>query len=963
MSLLKRTAAVNLVVKWSLSVIILLSCPNLFGTDIKELHPIHIRYTVDDGLASNFVVDIFNDSRGLLWIGTQNGLNTFNGRQFNTIDFSEVSESFVARICEAPDGVIWFTTLGGRIYHVENNKAIPHPANEQFAAWGKEYIVPSGIIVNGDSSIYLCTNIGVFGVFEGLVKPLMRREVNCKGGAFRTYQGRLMGFTCTNRYRVEKTVVNFFGNEYHIPSEKRKLGMWNSYVENTDNSFAVTHHMRLYLYNKGLINEIQVPEYVSNSLFFEDDTTLWLGTIGDGVYKVHKDRIVYRLFVGEQVHSVIKDFEGGFWIGTEEHGLIYVPNMKVEQKRMADVLPVALDCYEGKLAALSNDFRVVTHKGTGQAMVTRKDIHDYRIISSYGTFLAYNISKSDYRGAFFGEVDWESNELRSLKNFDDVFIRKLYARAGDTVIATYSNLYVAINGKLKEVHINGENVTRCFQILPCDAKGEFLLSTGSGITRLKVDYHKDTAYVVNQILTPRPVKHIFGLGKHMVLSSNDDYLHILDTSRQVIDCVGHLPRTDIWSVHVIDSFGVLLGTAKGLKFLTLEPPYSIEDMDIRNITRELGLPPVQVNDIELIGDTVFCLSEAGITTIPLTLLQQPAARNGKMLIHKTFVNGKEVNKFIAPSIYSNDNISFDISRSSFKDRISYDLEFRLLPLREEWTTHFSRDLSFYRLPADEYTLQIKDSYDQISTMSFSVSDYFYQKTWFTVLVGLFIVSLFVLPIYSRYRFKTAQARLESNEKSWRLRTLTSQLKPHFVFNALSSIQSYILANNTRASSEFLAKFSNHIRSALEQSRRDDISLHQALDSIRNYLELERLHLENTFDYSIEVDPGIDPRNIRIPVLLLQPYVENAVIHGVSAVDYQGEIKIEVQRANSKTIFFIISDNGKGLGSGGTKGNGMGTRINKERLSLVNELKKGHFEMRICPDPTRTGLCVEIKMQI
>jgi sensor histidine kinase YesM len=140
--------------------------------------------------------------------------------------------------------------------------------------------------------------------------------------------------------------------------------------------------------------------------------------------------------------------------------------------------------------------------------------------------------------------------------------------------------------------------------------------------------------------------------------------------------------------------------------------------------------------------------------------------------------------------------------------------------------------------------------------------------------------------------------------------LRSQMNPHFIFNSLNSIQSYILSNNTALATRYLTSFSRLMRSILENSRESEVLLANEINAIKHYLELEKMRFKNLFDYSIIIDKDINIDVMRIPPMLIQPYIENAIIHGLISKGGDGHIEIDLKPANG-LIRCTITDNGVG----------------------------------------------------
>ena len=216
---------------------------------------------------------------------------------------------------------------------------------------------------------------------------------------------------------------------------------------------------------------------------------------------------------------------------------------------------------------------------------------------------------------------------------------------------------------------------------------------------------------------------------------------------------------------------------------------------------------------------------------------------------------------------------------------------------------------------------------------------------------LLIVALSGFIIYRNLSLKRKNEKLESQKTQSELQlkaselemqALRAQMNPHFIFNCLSSINRFILKSETEAASDYLTKFSRLIRMVLTNSNKPFINLEDELDMLRLYLDMERLRFKDSFDYSIRFTNSIDASNVFVPPLLLQPFAENAIWHGLMHKEGQGHIEIELS-ADKRILTCIISDNGIGRSKASMfksksaeKQKSMGLKITTERLALLNK---------------------------
>jgi tetratricopeptide (TPR) repeat protein len=193
----------------------------------------------------------------------------------------------------------------------------------------------------------------------------------------------------------------------------------------------------------------------------------------------------------------------------------------------------------------------------------------------------------------------------------------------------------------------------------------------------------------------------------------------------------------------------------------------------------------------------------------------------------------------------------------------------------------------------------------------------------------------------RLQNEKKQTELQSKASDLEMQALRSQMNPHFIFNCLSSINRFILKNKTEEASDYLTKFSRLIRMVLNNSKQSFISLEDELETLRLYLEMERLRFKNSFDYSFTYNNSVDLNNIFIPPLLLQPFAENAIWHGLMQKQEKGFLNFDFCD-EEKFLICTITDNGVGRehaellkSKSAEKQKSMGLKITTERLSLLN----------------------------
>jgi len=221
-----------------------------------------------------------------------------------------------------------------------------------------------------------------------------------------------------------------------------------------------------------------------------------------------------------------------------------------------------------------------------------------------------------------------------------------------------------------------------------------------------------------------------------------------------------------------------------------------------------------------------------------------------------------------------------------------------------------------------------------------------QKLMIYGFTGLIILTIAIgLLLFRGSKLKAKRRISEMNRKISEVTqaNLRQQMNPHFIFNTLNSIQYYMYQHDKLATNNYLTKFSSLMRKVLENSQHTSVALHDELDALDLYLELERIRFKDKFDYRIDVDEEIDTLLYKVPTMLIQPYVENSICHGLMPAENKGFIKIDI-KLNSDYIKCTIEDNGIGREAAQKRKaksdknhNSLGTQIVSSRLDLVNAL--------------------------
>lgn len=294
--------------------------------------------------------------------------------------------------------------------------------------------------------------------------------------------------------------------------------------------------------------------------------------------------------------------------------------------------------------------------------------------------------------------------------------------------------------------------------------------------------------------------------------------------------------------------------------------------------------------------------------------------------------------------------------SYFKDS-PVDFQYILEGLDEDWQKAGKRTyLSYTNLKGGNYTLRIKSENANELAIPIKIDTPYWKTWWFYSLIILTIIGLGLLAHLYRLRQIKKQERIKAdyNKKinQLEIKALRAQMNPHFLFNSLNSIRYYILNEENENASDYITKFSKLLRLILNNSRQNQISLHDELHALEIYIDFEQMRFDNKFTYEINIEPGFNPNDIQIQPLTIQPFVENAIWHGLMPKKEKGHLKVNVSKQKDE-IIIVVEDNGIGRQkakelekSGLEESKSFGLKITEDRMNLMESIrgKKSDFKI-------------------
>lgn len=304
------------------------------------------------------------------------------------------------------------------------------------------------------------------------------------------------------------------------------------------------------------------------------------------------------------------------------------------------------------------------------------------------------------------------------------------------------------------------------------------------------------------------------------------------------------------------------------------------------------------------------------------------------------------------------HISVNVSLLNPIDTANVEYQYQLSDYDHGWISNgISRNIDYFGLAEGNYNLKIRaretgGEWKFAHVPSIYREVHFYRSSWFIALIFVLVAAA----IYFLYKFRVGaikkKAKVQQQMTELKLQALQSQMNQHFIFNALNSINSFILTNNTQKASKFLTKFSRLIRQALNISKENIIPLEEEIKTLMLYLEMEKLRFMDKFDFEINISPSIDQKSTCLLPLTMQPYIENAIWHGLMHKTSKGKLWIDISKTHEH-ICFEIKDNGIGRENSKKyrskfRGNekSIGMSISKNRLDILNEMYNLEAEITV-----------------
>jgi hypothetical protein len=339
--------------------------------------------------------------------------------------------------------------------------------------------------------------------------------------------------------------------------------------------------------------------------------------------------------------------------------------------------------------------------------------------------------------------------------------------------------------------------------------------------------------------------------------------------------------------------------------------------------------------------------------------------------------------------YDQNIFSFDFAAIDFVDPGANKLLFMLENYDRSWNTPgFDRRAVYFNVPPGTYKFRVRavNAYGKWTEkfVSIEIIPAWWSSWWFrvTLLIAVIALIYFLIRWRLNVKFRLEMERSEKEKELSRLQHRTAQLEmhalraqmnPHFLFNSLNSINRFIIQNNSEQASGYLTKFSRLMRLILQNSQHELIPLENELEALKLYLELEAVRFDHHFSYTIKIDEHLDVAVLKVPPLIIQPYAENAIWHGLMHKEEKGNLLIELKEQGDYLVCSITDD---GIGrkkaaelksKSASTHKSMGMKITADRIASMKQRKSNENNIQItdlvAPDGSAAGTKVEIKIAL
>lgn len=890
-----------------------------------------------EGLPSNTVYCITSDRNGFLWIGTDVGLIKYDGINyeiFTTIHGLPSNDVFEV-LCDKKNR-IWITTIKNSICYTENNIICkPSFSSPKFKSFN---LMNPRIYKDHDDNIWVRSSpFYLFKINDGselehiLTVPVELNE------NFVSFQHDSTIYYVSGKNSIS---YNIYTGRYTWSNNNAKEFIKAAYPLN---SFSIILEDDLKL-RFDSINELKTNGYRTRNnhwAIFADDSLIWIPSVNGYLTYSLDDLNFYRKFLnGISVSNIHKTNLNDIWISSLLSGFFRLKSLQIINSIKKDYCSAILVNSKNIIIGLNNG---------GVRIINRKTKNESSMYyPNYISLVSYKISNFfESRNKLYAASD---------RGLFSIFDSKI-----DQNILPFENI------SLKHVFIDKDTfvILDNMGVRRFNLKGKIFLDSAILYKRFysytkylnqKIVGSQDSLYSFDKELKYYPLNIPFH-HRAMDLDVQDSLLVATTAEKGIFIIKGHTVLknlttdngmvTNTCNRSVIYKDYVYTATNHGIHI------YNLKNDSLSYLFESDGLPSNNVNDLAVDQDTIFAATEEGLSIIPLGALKyrppfpcfaQPVITYQDTLWNKPDTVSTRTDKLVLVRV----------NALSFSTKIPLRFFYRIREIDTNFKETREQNLELRFPKPGYYTLEAHaingDSQkSQVLRMSVYVQPYYYQTIWFKILVALFIVLILVgtYLIMLKAARRKAQIKHETENKmrNLELSAWRSTVNPHFLFNALNTMQGLFHNNDFEAVNQFIIEFSSVLRKTIDQSGRIMISTQEEINYLKNYLEFEKVKRHGMLDFDIQWD---DDKILSwyIPSMLIQPVLENSLKHGIRQ-NGLGKLHISFFRLDDK-VRCVLYDNGVGFKEDEMNTeNSKGLRLITDKIAIVEKLlnKNIHFSFQ------------------
>jgi len=937
-----------------------------------------INYSESDGLICSYTYRMKQDYNGFMWIGTDNGLFRFDGKEFKQYGRKEGVKNIEVITCEPlPNGEIFIIPFLNDFTYIKDGKVINSTLNKYLSNPFSGYVP---IMTHNRNTLYL-------------------HSVRDPKEIFAFENGQL------KRYPISIDYKNRFLRAFKFDSRTNIL-----YLQGDKDNYTIAYN---------IVNKKQkiIPTHRGDPICDKDDLIVFYDGKKLDIYKLQTPTQLKKIHSyplnGQVIHSII-DKNNKLWLNMGNGGVLYFnQSLLDENKPLAPPIKLLKD--------------YVVHDS-----FVDKDDNIWFNLRNNGIFF---ISKAFFANYINQPLKNNSEYIKTIiRNGEDIILG--YDRAAGAIYrngklkkivldpsnktenrAIYANKNIVIFGLSSEFIIydtfnnksNGNTliVKAPKNIIPYTAN-KALLCSGSGLHIYDIKSKKIDALFTDRTYTALPYVH----DSIFVGDFSNLYKLNVKTKKKVLFLKGYYftdlkKLKDNLYIGATNTHGIVFFNNKGVlqkitendglisnqvKKVDIQTPtifwastnYGISRVElggkrvrVNNFTQTDGLPSNVVAGSVIKNDSIFIGTSKGLGIFSIKqLLTQEKFINKKVIINSMKIGNREYFDLdrrldgLTP-----DDVVFDLSFLDYASQGKISYKYKVAGLSNEWQISNSSKIILNSLPPGKYTLKVfglgyngKQSYTS-TNLDFEIKPHLWQTWWFRLLLvlAILIISIAIINSYFQKRRNKKLETLNYEKKiaELELQAIKAQINPHFIYNCLNSIQFLLYKKDYQETQNYLDVFSQMIRKTLHYSEKTFMPIYEEIEYLSLYLNMEKLRLKDLFDYQISVSEKVN-KNWVIPSLLIQPFVENAIKHGISSLkDRKGFIGIYFEHANS-TLSITIEDNGIGIGNQSesiAKTNSFGVKLSQKRIETFKQLFETNIILEITDLSEYKKQGTQIKLQI